>query len=144
MLVWVTLASLAATLFMTGLNWFVQLVHYPLMAKVGREGFAAYETAHMRLTTLVVGPAMLVEAVATVALLLLRRDWMTVTSAALLGVVWLSTALLQIPAHETLVSGYDEPVIRRLVETNWLRTAAWSLRSAILVCFAARNLRPGA
>ena len=34
-----------ATWFMTGVIWFVQVVHYPLMARVGAEGFAAYERA---------------------------------------------------------------------------------------------------
>ena len=28
----------AATLFMTGLIWFVQVVHYPLFARVGEDG----------------------------------------------------------------------------------------------------------
>lgn len=36
----------AATLWMTGLIWFVQVVHYPLFALVGSTGFAAYESAH--------------------------------------------------------------------------------------------------
>jgi hypothetical protein len=35
-----------ATLFMCGLAWFVQVVHYPLMARVGEPQWSEYERAH--------------------------------------------------------------------------------------------------
>jgi hypothetical protein len=53
-------------------------------------------------------------------------------TAALLGVVWLSTFTLQVPAHRALLQGWSEPVHRRLVLTNWIRTVAWTLRAGIL------------
>ena len=62
------LAHAAATLFMVGVIWFVQVVHYPLFARVGRPGFATYSGSHSRLTGLVVGPPMLVEAATAVVL----------------------------------------------------------------------------
>ncbi len=66
------LAHLAATWYMTGLVWFVQLVHYPLFAGVGTQGWTAYAAAHTRRTRWVVGPPMLVEAAASL-LLVARR-----------------------------------------------------------------------
>ena len=39
---------LAATAAMCGLIWFVQVVHYPLFAGVGDDGFTAYEQRHQR------------------------------------------------------------------------------------------------
>lgn len=33
-----------STIFMTGLIWFVQVVHYPLFAAVGREAAAPYSS----------------------------------------------------------------------------------------------------
>jgi hypothetical protein len=40
----VLLANLAATFFMVGLIWFVQIVHYPLFGQVGRDRVrAGYE-----------------------------------------------------------------------------------------------------
>ena len=59
---------LVATAAMAGLIWFVQVVHYPLFAGVGRDGFAAYEARHTRRTSWVVGPFMAVEGVAAIAL----------------------------------------------------------------------------
>ena len=63
------LVHAAATLAMTGLIWFVQVVHYPLMAKVGAEGYSLYQHTHMSRTTWVVAPLMLTE-LSTAALLI--------------------------------------------------------------------------
>jgi hypothetical protein len=124
-----------ATLFMTGLIWFVQVVHYPLMAMVGEANYAAFQAAHQRRTTLVVGPAMLVEA--TSAALLLVPGFAGVSpslswaGAGLLAVAWVSTFAVQVPLHAKLERGFDAAVHRRLVATNWVRTAAWSLRAGV-------------
>ena len=55
------LANLSATLFMVSVIWFMQMVHYPLFARVVQEKFALYSGANSRLTTYIVGPPMLVE-----------------------------------------------------------------------------------
>ena len=44
----VLLAQVAATLFITGLSLFVQVVHYPLLTQVGRCGFAGGESTFPR------------------------------------------------------------------------------------------------
>ena len=61
----------------------------------------------------------------------MMRVWLWL-AAALLGIIWLSTFLLQVPAHQKLTSGFDERIHRRLVATNWLRTFAWTARSTLL------------
>ena len=131
----VLLAHATATLAMAGLIWFVQGVHYPLIAEVGAEQTAAYAAAHARLTTWVVAPLMLVEA-ATALLLLADRPpgvpaWQPWLGAGLLAVIWCSTALLQVPQHRALGCGFDPAAHRRLVRSNWIRTAAWTLRGGL-------------
>jgi hypothetical protein len=131
----VFIVQVAATLFMTGVIWFVQVVHYPLLGGVGAGGYPAYQREHERRTGRVVGPLMLAEAV-TAGLLLWRRPagvgagvlWL---GAGLLAVVWASTAFLQVPEHRRLGAGYDAGCHRRLVRTNWVRTAAWTARGVI-------------
>ena len=141
----VLLAHAAATLYMTGLIWFVQVVHYPLFAGVGAAGFAPYAAAHQRLTTLVVGPPMLREAMT--ALLLAWQPprgearALPLAGLALLAVVWLSTALLQVPAHARLAGGFDADTARGLVAWNWLRTVAWTSRAGVVLVLVARQLR---
>ena len=133
------LIHLAATAFMTGLIWFVQVVHYPLFKSVGPEGFTEYERRHARRTTFVVGPAMLLEA-ACAGLLLLHAmtheeldAFLPALGAGLLAVIWFSTAFVQVPCHRTLERGLDAAAAGRLVRTNWARTAAWSVRLVVAV-----------
>jgi len=124
-----------ATLYMTGLIWFVQLVHYPLMGKVGPDGYAQYQRLHERKTLLAVGPAMLVELITAVLLVIYTPNPIGPASAwiglGLVVLIWLSTALLQVPCHKKLAAGFDADAHRRLVRTNWLRTILWSARGAI-------------
>ncbi len=126
--------ELTSALFMTGLIWFVQVVHYPLLAKVG-EGSTAYQTAHMTRTTWVVAAPMLAEAGSCLllAVLALGPAWQRWPSLALLGIVWASTALLLVPAHDALARGFDHSVHHRLVAANWVRTVAWTARAALCV-----------
>lgn len=143
---WLFLGQLAATLYMTGLIWFVQVVHYPLFDGVGRAGFAAYEQRHSVLTTWVVAPPMLLELAAALMLLWNRPSWLPVSAVSaglvLLAVIWLSTYIIQVPCHSRLVAGFDEAVHQRLVISNWIRTFAWTARSALLLGLVERLLRP--
>jgi hypothetical protein len=131
------LVQLAATLFMTGVIWFVQVVHYPLFARVGRASFCEYEQMHTVRTGWVVGPPMLVELAAALAGLRLRPEWFSAgaawTGLALLAVIWLSTGLLQVPLHGRLVERFTEDDAARLTGTNWMRTVCWTLRSLLLL-----------
>jgi hypothetical protein len=131
------LAHAAATLFMVGIIWFVQVVHYPLFARVGAAGFAAYSTRHTRLTGLVVGPPMLVEAVTAVALVVRTppevSNWLLWAGLVLLAGIWLSTVLLQSRRHTELGLGFDLSAHRSLVGSNWVRTVLWSLRGLIVL-----------
>lgn len=125
-------AHLVSTLLMAGLILFVQIVHYPLMARVGSDGFAAYASAHGTRTGWVVAPLMLAELVTALVIAAappapgLRS--VAYAGLVLLAVIWLSTALLQMPAHRRLAAGFDPLSHRRLVRSNWIRTVAWCLR----------------
>jgi len=124
-----------ATLAMTGLIWFVQIVHYPLFARVGPDSFPSYHAAHTTRTGYVVIPLMLLEASTAAAIALLpasgvprAQAWI---GAALLAVAWASTFLVQVPLHRRLSSGFDDGAIRRLTATNWTRTIAWTARGLL-------------
>lgn len=126
---------LTATAGMCGLIWFVQVVHYALFDGVGADGFAAYEARHTRATSFVVGPFMAVEGVSALLIAALVRDEVGLVLVGagllLLAVIHASTVLLQVPAHGRLSSGFDAPVATRLLRTNWVRTAGWTLRTVV-------------
>ena len=142
------LAHLSATLLMTGVIWFVQVVHYRLFDGVGEADYSRYAARHARLTSFVVGMPMLVE-LATGALLAYhwplyspmiegREAW---AGLALLGLIWVSTAILQVPQHNALGEGWNPRAHRKLLLTNWLRVGAWTLRSALVLVWTARMMR---
>lgn len=126
------LVHAGATLAMAGLIWTVQVVHYPLFDGVGVEGFAEYEARHASaIGRLLVVPAV-TEVVAAALLALDRPDgipaWLVLAAGALLAVVWVMTLLVQVPLHRRLGQAFDAEIHRRLVMSNWWRTAAWSAR----------------
>jgi hypothetical protein len=124
---------LAATLYMTGLIWFVQLVHYPLLGRVGGEAFRRYHEQHRRRTGWAVGLPMLVELFTAVLILQRAPTGPARLGLALVALIWLSTLLLQIPCHRRLAGGFDAGEHRRLVRTNWIRVVGWSLRSGLVL-----------
>lgn len=136
----ILLIGLATTLFMTGVIWIIQIVHYPLFNQVGRAGFAAYEMNHSRLITFVVMPPMVVE-LGIAALLTIYRPstipaWAAWMGLTLVGVIWLSTFFLQVPQHTILSNGFDAKAHNVLVISNWVRTVAWSVRSGLMLWMA--------
>ncbi len=141
----VFLVHLLSTLFMVGVIWFVQLVHYPLFALVGEQSFVAYERAHCARTGVVVIPAMLLElssAIALVFLLTSAQQVLLVVNLCLLALIWASTFFLQVPAHNRLSHSFDVSAHQRLLLTNWVRTFLWSARMVLLTVLASDFYTP--
>lgn len=138
-------AQVAATWAMVGLIWFVQVVHYPLFGWIGDDEAVPYAVEHQRRTALVVGLPMAVEGVTALWLLAdppagSSRVWPFV-GCVLLAVVHGSTVLLQVPQHAALARANDAARIRRLVRSNWIRTAAWTARGLVTVVLLVAALR---
>jgi len=127
---------------MTGLIWFVQIVHYPLFAAVRTtttsSAFRCYALQHAKRTGWVVFPPMLIELLTSLAILAPRfrpaflSTEAAAASAILAALIWASTGLLQVPLHDRLSKNPDEATIRSLVRSNWLRTVLWSVRAMLL------------
>ncbi len=129
--------NLLATFFLTGLIWTVQVVIYPGFAELPERGFERHHRKHMQRITPVVFPLMVTE--------LLTGLWLAVfpveegygralalTGLSLILATWLSTAFLQVPLHRRLLGkGRDAAILAALVQTNWIRTAAWSAKSLL-------------
>jgi len=131
------LSHIASTIYMTGLIWFVQVVHYPLHGHVGDIHFAEYQRLHMNWTSWVVGPPMLIE-LGTTLLFAAKppfglSHWPFIVGAVMLFIVWGSTALFQVPFHNALLNVFDEKAHRNLVWSNWIRTLFWTLRSGLVL-----------
>ena len=140
------LLDLAATLYLWGVIWTVQLALYPLFARVGAADWAGYHAGHARLITFVVLPAMVTELGTSGLLALLRPAWLSVPllwlGFALAMGTWTVTFFVSVPLHDTLSRGFDTAAIERLVSTNWLRTALWTAHALLLLFQVWRLLTP--
>ena len=132
------LLHIAACFFMTGVIWFVQIVHYPLFAFQSEGTFHRFESEHVRRTTYIVMPAMIIELI-TASLLVYGTELGTyagqvyVLNLTLLGAIFLITFFVQVPQHNRLQQGFSADLIKQLVFWNWPRTILWSVRSILLV-----------
>jgi hypothetical protein len=126
---------------MVGLIWTIQLVHYPLFSRVGDKEFADYENEHTsRMGRLLIVPAGV--EVATGAALVWGRPPevglpVVLIAGALLVVIWIGTAVMQVPLHSRLERGYSAAAATRLVATNWLRTVLWTARGVAVALMVA-------
>lgn len=140
----IALLHTLATIYMTGLIWFVQVVHYPLKALVGSAHFSAYQESHKSRTAWVVGPPMLIEAGSALWLTIdppgaTNHLW-PIVGLSLLALIWISTARFSIRYHHILSHGYDATAHQLLVRTNWIRTVLWTIRS-FLALFLLYSIR---
>lgn len=123
-----------STFFLTGVIWVIQIVQYPFFSYVGRENFREYHDDYRFWITPVVAPAMILELLTGIFLIVLRPEsellW---AGLPLILVVWASTFFIQVPLHEKLAGGFDSQNHRALVKTNWIRTVAWTMRSLLLM-----------
>jgi hypothetical protein len=135
---WIFGVNILMTAYLTGLIWTIQVVHYPLFAKVGKENFITYLTDHNLLITYVVMLPMIIELAVSGWLLLQRPPqipfWVAVSGFSLTCLIWLATFFVACTYHaELFAKGYNLEVINNLVNANWIRTIAWTLHLGLLV-----------
>ncbi len=134
------LLSLATSAFLTGLVWFVQVVHYPGFMKVGAEAFADYHRFHTSATAQVVVVPMILELGLAFVLFALAQTPANGIGLGLVLAVWILTFVWIVPVHGVLETGLDISAARKLVWLNLLRSLLWTARLGLLGWQAYRML----
>lgn len=77
----------------------------------------------------IAGPLMVAQlGLASSALTSSPNSGLEVIHFLLIGVTWIATFCLSVPAHTRLKTEGQKPdIIEKLVRTNWIRTASWTL-----------------
>lgn len=123
-----------ASLNMMGLIWCIQWLHYPMFRHLPKHHeFSQTLKWHGRRITWLVAPWMLLELLCA-SWLLAFPPWPSPLFGwgfALVCALWLSTGLLQVPLHGRLCKHYHLTSLNRLIASNWIRTALWSLRGML-------------
>jgi len=128
---------LSVTLFLTGLIWVIQIVQYPLFSQIPSESFASYESQYQKRITYVVMPTMLCELVTGILMVILNISELNrslqIVNLVSIVLVWVSTALIQVPCHKRLMERFQADIHKRLVLSNWVRTFLWTTRSLLFL-----------
>ena len=131
----ILLANFVAATVMTGVIWFVQWVHYPLLANVPVDRAVKIAEQHQRSTGQVLAIPMAVEGFTTLGLLISRPEGVQIiwpwVGAVLLAIALGSTVFLSVPLHAKMAQAHNDETGKRLVLTNWPRTIAWTARLAL-------------
>lgn len=129
------LVQAVAAWYMVGTIWTMQILNYPLLARIDPAGVPRYEQAHNRRFGIVVGPGVAAALVSTLGVQFDRPapiGWAApTTTAALLLVIIASTVAGQARAHARLAERFDAAVHAALVRGNWIRTGAWTAIAAL-------------
>lgn len=128
------LVNSASSLFLCGLIWLVQLVHYPSFHFVDKSRFEDFHLFHSQRISIIVIPVMIIELITSGIL------WWHYPSLSLYSVgfylvilIWISTAIFSVPNHNKLLDGKSTDIIDSLVNTNWVRTILWTLKAVLAV-----------
>jgi hypothetical protein len=123
------------TSILVGLIWTIQLVHYPSFNFIDPENYKNFQVFHMNAITPLVGPLMGLEMILFLLAInykLYPKKLSMIVIFLLILSVWLTTALVSVPFHNTLLNGKDLDAISKLVTTNWIRTLAWTLKLILM------------
>lgn len=127
----VLLIHIFTTLFMCGLCWFVQVVHYPLFKEIPTADFPRYQKKNY-VTGVITVPVMIVELFTGIWLLYTDYSQLFLGNMILLALIWGSTFVFQVPTHLQLEKTPTQALMNKLIHTNWIRTLSWTVRSVLL------------
>ena len=129
----VFIINLAASLFLTGLIWTIQCVHYPIFHRLDQSNFTKHIHFHKKAISLLVVPVMTLELGTSAWLAWTAQSYPTLHQIGFIVVIliWLITFFVQVPLHNKLSRGRSVDSINRLVASNWLRTFLWSFKAIL-------------
>lgn len=125
--------NLFSCIFMTGLIWTIQLVHYPSFEFIESKNAHRFTLFHQSKITLIVLPIMLTEFFSSIIWYYQSNNIFSLALLITLLLIWMSTFLLSVPIHSQLNHCFDKEIIKKLVLTNWPRTILWTLRTITLL-----------
>ncbi len=126
--------NVVSAFLLTGIIWTIQIVHYPSFYYIDKQLFVHFHQFHEYRISIIVMPLMFIELISSIALYI--NDMSNITFALnliIVGLIWCSTFFIQVPIHNILSQKKDNKMIKKLVNTNWIRTFLWSIRMLLII-----------
>ena len=122
-----------------GLILVTQIVSYPLFMKINSNFFYEYHKYYRKQISIIVLPVMLSELILTLVLLYLLPNLSHTFILLFTVIIWLSTILIQVPIHNSLIIKYNTEKIQYLIISNWIRTLFWLIKLTTLTTLLFTN-----
>jgi hypothetical protein len=109
------------------LIWLVQAIIYPGFRHLDAASFVAVHKKYEGVISIFVIPLMTAQLAIKVLDVYQEQQSTSLTSLALVLIIWAATFFLAVPCHRRLDEvGKDPRTIARLVLANWIRTLGWT------------------
>ncbi|MEM1283642.1 MAG: hypothetical protein AAGG81_08825 [Chlamydiota bacterium] len=132
----IILTHYSATLMMTGIIWFAQLVFYPLFKMFKEKQRFEYCSKYISKASNLAVPILITELVTGVLILFrLFDEWIWYVNLFFISLSWWATVFYQIPLLLDLKEGENIPSVDSLTRKNMTRTFSWSFRSILLFVY---------
>ena len=130
------IGNLCASVFMTGIVGFIQIVQYPLLNNVSSFDFSCYYKKYISRIAWIVYPVMIIE--------ICFASWLSflpvqstsqipiLSTYILLAASTLITFLIQIPLNQKLQLAFNPVLLSKISFYNRIRLISWALRTLIL------------
>ncbi len=127
--------TLLLTAAYAGFQWTVQVLVYRQFPLVPVSTFVAYERAHQRRVSLVVGPLFGGQLICAMGLVVTGAGSAALrwSAVALLVSILGVTGVLAVPLHRRLSAGFDPDVFRALLRVDLARTLLATTNAAVAV-----------
>lgn len=132
----------SSAIYMLGVIWVIQLIHYPSFSNISESAFQQFHNQHTSAMGLIVGPIMVIELLASIWLLNAEANMFSISNLIIVLGLWLLTFFVSVPLHNKLAVEQDFSVIQKLILTNWPRTVLWTLRALLSSYLTLRHFNP--
>ena len=123
--------------FMLGLILVTQIVSYPLFLKVEVDNFSIFHDDYVSRISFIAVPVMLGELFISTLVYYYFNTCLGFMILLSIILIFISTFIIQVPLHNKLKLANNRKHIIKLVNTNWIRTFLWFVKSifSILIIF---------
>ena len=107
--------------------WLVQCIIYPSFRHISADIFEKWHASYQRHVSWIIGPILLLQLFLVGIEAVQEPSRYSLIRLGLVSVSWLITVCISVPLHRRIERGKErEHSIERLIQSNWLRTLAWS------------------
>ena len=129
----ILLFQIVINVYLLGVIIMTQFITYPTFLVIDKNSFNKYHRKYVNIISIIVAPAMVLEITSLIVLVYLSKDFLLVKSLILLLCIWLTTFIIMVPSHNILSRKNDSNEIKKLINTNWVRTSLWSVKLIVML-----------